>query len=289
MSGGEVAKRDTTPLMRRDPMGLAKHFAASGYFKDATEMSQAVVKIVAGEEVGLGPMASMQGIHIIEGKPSHSANVLATLVKRSEKYDYKVVQSDEKKCRLEFYEDGESAGFAEFTIEQAQKMRTKQRGEWIALADTLRWKNSPEDMLFARAMSRGVRKFAADVTAGAPAYTPEELGAEVDESGEPVFVESEVVEEAAASPALAPEKVEHLAKGYSLATPTLEVHGVNALDGFNLLLGSLGIDGFNPNTPLKDALARLTDEQADALDAELQKLIEAQDNDASEGGESDVA
>lgn len=96
--------------------------------------------------------------------------------------------------------------------------------------------------------------------------------------------------------ALAPERVEMLVKGCELAEPTLEQGGVNALDGLNVLLGSLGIDGFDPMVPLRESLAKLAPEQADALDAELQKLVEAQDGEKSspeadaerEGGEADA-
>jgi hypothetical protein len=283
-----VARRpDRTPLIRRDPVALAQHFAKSGYFKDAREMSQAVVKIVAGEELGLGPMASMQGIHIIDGKPSHSANVLATLVKRSEKYAYKVVRSDDEVCELEFFEDGESEGIAKFTLDRAKKMQVKEYGEWKALADTRRWLNSPEDMLFARTISRGVRKFAPDVTAGTPAYTPEELGAEVNDEGEPIYVESQVqhadAPAEAAPTGLAPDLVEHLVKGFELAGS--ELGGVTPLDGLNLLLGSLGIDAFEPADDLRPQFAALTPEHADALDAELQKAL---DTDAGEVADAEV-
>jgi hypothetical protein len=48
-------------------------------------------------------------------------------------------------------------------------------------------------MLFARAMSNGVRWYCPDVFSGAPTYTPEELGADVTESGDVIpgsFVEA---------------------------------------------------------------------------------------------------
>ena len=278
MSGEKaVARRDTTPLLQRDPMGLVQHFAQSGYFKDARDLSQAVVKAAFGEELGIGVGASMVGIHIIEGKPSLSANLLGALVKRSTHYDYKPVEISDEKAVVAFYVDGEEIGQSEFTLAQARTaglIRSKSG-----------WERFPQAMLFARALSQGVRWYCPDVTAGSPAYTPEELGAEVDPSGEPVYVESQIVEPDEA-PALDPERVEHLSKGYKLAKPALEENAVNALDGLNVLLGSLGIDGFDPNTPVAEQLARLTEEQAAALDAELQKLIEAQDGQA--GGESDA-
>ena len=169
---------------------MAEHFWKSGYFSDVKSMSQAVVKVVFGEELGLGVGASMRGIYIIEGKPSFSANILATLIKRSEHYDYEVKVSTEEKCSIEFFEDDESLGVVDFTIAQARKIKTKEHGKWVSLADTLRWQNSPQDMLFARCLTRGERQHCPDVTGGHPAYTPEELGAETDAQGAPLFVES---------------------------------------------------------------------------------------------------
>jgi hypothetical protein len=47
-------------------------------------------------------------------------------------------------------------------------------------------------MLFARAITRGSRRFAPGIFGGSPIYTPEELGAEVDEDGD--IVEAPIVE-----------------------------------------------------------------------------------------------
>lgn len=42
----------------------------------------------------------------------------------------------------------------------------------------------PQNMLFARAISSGVRRYCPDVFNGNLVYVPEELGAQVDEDGE---------------------------------------------------------------------------------------------------------
>lgn len=76
---------------------------------------------------------------------------------------------------------------------------------------------------------------------------------------------------------LASDVVENLVKGYELAKPVLAESGVNALDGLNLRLGALGVDAFDPNTPIAQQFAALTEEQASALDVELQKLVEQED------------
>jgi hypothetical protein len=269
VSGEQVARRpDRTPLMRRDPLALAGQFIASGLFGEMT-LPQAVVKIVAGEELGIGPMASMTGVHIIKGKPALSANLLGVQVKRTERYNFRPVEVTAEKARIEWFEGGESAGFTEFTIEQAKTAN-------LIKSDS-GWEKYPEDMLFARALSRGIRRFCPEVTAGAPAYTPEELGADVDQDGEPVFVENEAEAEPSPDALLPNERVNHLEKGIELVEPALAELGPGAdshwIDGLNLILGSLGADRVDLRHFRTD-LARLAPEEADALDAELQKLVD---------------
>ena len=159
-----------------DVATAAKAMAASGYFTDAREMAQAAVKIMAGQEMGFGPFASMTGVYIISGKPSIGANLMAGAVKASSKYDYRVVEMTEKSCALDFYESGQKIGTSTFTIDEARKAGVKNLDKF------------PRNMLFARAMSNGVRWFCPDVFNGAPTYTPEELGADVNEDGDIIDV-----------------------------------------------------------------------------------------------------
>src|SRR5690606_41591972 len=51
------------------------------------------------------------------------------------------------------------------------------------------WKSYPKAMLFARALSQGVRWHCPDVLGGTTAYVPEELGAQVDADGNVIDVE----------------------------------------------------------------------------------------------------
>lgn len=260
-----ATRPDRTPLSRRDPVALAKHFFDSAFFSDVKSMSQAVVKIVAGEELGLGPMTSMQGIHIIKGKPSMSANLLGVKAKQSGRYNFRPVEVTDKLAKIEWFENGDSVGFTEFTIEQAKKAKL--------IAKDSGWEKYPEDMLFARALTRGIRRFCPEVTAGVPAYTPEELGAQVDEQGEPVYVES-TAEPVDSSAKLPPERVTHLVDGVEIAKPALAENGVNWLDGFNVMLGSLGIDGIGPTEDLEEVLAGLGEADADQLDTALQAVAD---------------
>lgn len=157
-----------TELIRRDqdsPAVLARYFQQSGLFPDLQSEAQAYVKVVAGRELGLGPLASVSGLNVIKGRVTFSANLLASMVKRHPRYDYRVAEHNERGCRIVFTEGGEEIGVSTFTMEDAKR----------AGLGGMNWTKYPQAMLFARALTQGVRWFCPDVTAGAPAYSPEEL------------------------------------------------------------------------------------------------------------------
>ena len=159
----------------------------SKYFNDVKSEAQAIVKVMAGAELGLPPFASMAGIHIIKGKPVLGANVIATLVKNDARYNYQLEQSpnedEDTICIISWYENGKHTGISTFTIEEAQV---------AGLAGKDNWTKYPSDMLFARAISRGARRFAPGIFGGAPVYTPDEMSLEVDPDGFVNIVEGEV-------------------------------------------------------------------------------------------------
>lgn len=145
-----------------DALSIGEVFFKSGLFQDIKSVHQAVVKILAGQEMGISPMASMNGIHIIAGKPVVGAGLMAARVKSFGKYDYKVKQHDDKACSIEFFQGKESLGVSTFTIEDAKKAGTKNLDKF------------PRNMLFARAMSNGVKWYTPDIYEQ-PVYVPEEM------------------------------------------------------------------------------------------------------------------
>jgi hypothetical protein len=165
---------------------LSEAFIKSGYFKDTSTMFQAMVKIQAGQEIGIAPFAAMTGIHIISGKPVIGSGIIASRVKSSHRYDYKVVQLDNEVCILDFYENGENIGTSKFTMEDAKKAGTGSSNNGTG-------KNIdkyPRNMLFARAISNGVKWYCSDIFLG-PVYVYEEMGVEVDENGNPIVEKPE--------------------------------------------------------------------------------------------------
>lgn len=141
---------------------LGKIFAESGLFTDVKSQSQAVVRILAGQEIGIPAFAAISGIHIIQGKPTIGAGLMASRVKGSGKYDYKVKEHTDKICSIDFYQGKDMIGNSTFTIEDAKKAQTKNLDKF------------PKNMLFARALSNGVKFFTPDIFAG-PVYVPEEM------------------------------------------------------------------------------------------------------------------
>lgn len=156
----QIAKHEQLPIT--EIMSIGKAFAESGMFADIKSVAQAVVKIQAGQEIGIPPFAAMSGIHIIQGKPTIGAGLMASRVKGSGKYDYEVLEQSEKICSIDFYQGKKKLGNSTFTIEDAKKAGTKNLDKF------------PKNMLFARAMSNGVKWFCPDVFAS-PVYTPEEM------------------------------------------------------------------------------------------------------------------
>ena len=192
---------------------------ASGYFRDVKSEAQALVKVMAGAELGIPPFASMSGIHIIQGKPTLGSNIIATLVKNDQRYDYRVKKADNTACVIEWFENGAKAGESSFTIQEAQGITTKEDDKLIKLSEKATWRFYTSDMLFARAISRGARRFAPGIFGGSPVYTPDEMGVDVDEDGyikpdeaiaqKPVEQEAVDGEYAEAEPEPLPEPVKH--------------------------------------------------------------------------------
>jgi hypothetical protein len=155
-------QNEVTTINTTDMMNISKAFYESGMFTDIKSAAQAMVKISAGAEMGIPPFAAMSGIHIIQGKPTIGAGLMAANVKASNKYDYKVIEQTEKVCSIDFYKGKEKLGNSTFTIEEAKKAGTKNLDKF------------PKNMLFARAISNGVKWYTPDVFSG-PVYTPEEF------------------------------------------------------------------------------------------------------------------
>lgn len=157
---------------------IARTMAQSGAFKDAKQASQAFAKLVIGEELGVGPAAAMSQIFLFDGKVTFGASLIASQVKNSGRYRYRVTEASAARCEIhwsEFLDDAwTEVGVSEFTIEEAKV---------AGLLGKDNWRKYPSDMLFARTLTRGARRYCPDMFGGGSVYTPEEVGGDVDEDG----------------------------------------------------------------------------------------------------------
>lgn len=152
----------------KEPMALGEVFMRSGMFKDVKSQAQAVVKIIAGKEIGLAPMESMQNIYMTpDGKIGVMAKIVGALIKKSKKYDYAIEKLDETECILDFFNiEGDKRieiGKSSFSFKDAAK---------AGLANKDNYKNYPRNMNFARALMNGARWYTPDVYCG---YAIEEI------------------------------------------------------------------------------------------------------------------
>jgi len=152
-----------------------------------------------GAMLGIHPMAALQGVHIIEGRPTLSANLMASLVRRAgHRLRVKLEGTGNARRAVATLVRADDPDF-EFKVEWTLE-RAKTAG---LIKPNGNWEKYPEAMLKARAISEVIREGAPDALMGA-LYTPEELGATVDADGEPVELRQVQNEPAASAAAPAP-------------------------------------------------------------------------------------
>ncbi|MDR3111796.1 MAG: hypothetical protein LBU55_01310 [Elusimicrobiota bacterium] len=134
--------------------GLAQAFYESGLFTDIRNPAQALLKIMAGREIGLMPMQSMNSIYIFHGKLGFEVKIFLSKLKKSNKYNYKVVVSDSKICTLKFFENERELGEVSYSWDN------------VVLEGNFRkesYQKYPKTMIFYRCFSLGLKMYAPDI------------------------------------------------------------------------------------------------------------------------------
>lgn len=155
----------------------------SRFFPAINSRARAGVVSQIASDYGLSVVFVACHLGWISGKPAMDGAMLAAILKRSERYRYRVKTKTAKECSIEFQEkiDGrwESLGVETFTMEMAIRAR---------LTRNPTWQQYPEQMLFWRALAAGARTRCPDVLAGGASHLMEELAPELryDENGVPV-------------------------------------------------------------------------------------------------------
>lgn len=120
--------------------------------------------ILYGEEIGLGPMQSLNSIHVIEGRPAASPELMRALVGRAG-HTFAVDEASTDAVTV--------SGKRKDTGATATVTWTMQDAQRAGLANKAVWKSYPRAMLLARATSELCRALFADCVKGL-SYTPEE-------------------------------------------------------------------------------------------------------------------
>jgi hypothetical protein len=170
----------------------------SGFLPDAIKTPEQFLAIVLkGRECGVPPMQACSHINIIKGKPTMSAELMLSQILKNcpTAKIWFPVRSDE--CvEVRCIRAGRENSFR-YSIQDAKR---------AGLLNKSSWQMYPRAMLHARVVSEMARSVFPDCINGI-SYTPEELGAEVNDDGEVVTVEATTetkTQKLAATPSTSP-------------------------------------------------------------------------------------
>ena len=159
-------------------IAYARALAESGLLPDSYRRQPANIlwAVEYGEMLGLSTMAAITGVHVLKGKPTASAGLISALVRRA---GHKLrVRGDAQSatCQIIRSDDPKYTFEVTFTLDDAKTAE---------LLDKDNWKHFGPSMLKARAITQCARDACEEALFGLH-YTPEELGANVDEDGDVV-------------------------------------------------------------------------------------------------------
>jgi hypothetical protein len=162
-------------LVRQDlgtRMAYAKAIAEASLLPSAYRKAPANILLAMeyGDALGLSPIAAIQGIHVVDGKPTASAQLIGALVRRAG-----------HRLRVEISPDGQTAKATVIRSDDPDfifaSVWDMDRANAAGLAGKGVWRQYPTNMLKARAITEVARDACPEVLSGV-AYTAEELGAE---------------------------------------------------------------------------------------------------------------
>lgn len=173
-----VAQRDTVDgwvNVVRQVAILADQIASTPFVPAALQGKPAAVTaaILAGRELGLGPMQSLTNVHVIDGRPAVSAEVARGLALAAG-HDIVVTDSTTTRCVVR----GRRRGGSEWVTVTWSMDDAKRAG----LTNKSNWQKHPRRMLQARATSELCHLMFSDAIGGL-AYTIEEAQDDTDIAG----------------------------------------------------------------------------------------------------------
>lgn len=155
---------------------LAEFIASTEFVPKAYRDQPAAVAaaILAGREMGIGPMTALQHLYVVEGRPAMSAQLMRALV-MSAGHTLRVVESTSARCVVTGRRRGETAD-REPVVWSGEEVRR------AGLANRPTWQRYPRQMLLARATAELCRVVFPDVLGGM-SYAVEEAADMPDDDG----------------------------------------------------------------------------------------------------------
>lgn len=187
--GGALSLGAMTP---RDAWIFAETLADSPLLPDAYRKQPASVlwALEYGRALGLDVVTTITTIHVIKGKPTQSADLM---LGRARSAGHRVrIKPERDRCVVSIvrFDDPDDETVIDWTLDDAVTagLCTLKDGKpWSrsSKGEPQSWEKYPRAMLRSRAIAEAVRTCCPEVLHGA-IYTPEELGAYVDQDGSPV-------------------------------------------------------------------------------------------------------
>lgn len=174
----------------------AKHLVESGLLPMTINTPQKAIAIITlGRELNIPAWQAINGIHVVQGKPTVSPQLMLALIERSGKLKNIKIDAQDTACTVTMERENRSPHTVTFSIQDAQKM---------GLTGKDNWKKQPKTMLQWRAISACARVCFPDVICGL--YLTEELApdSQYSEAGEIVDAESREVSPIEKPPVSAP-------------------------------------------------------------------------------------
>jgi hypothetical protein len=163
----EVVATSDVPATWVAAMKLAGRIHATPFVPASMRGKPEVVLacILMGDELGIGPMQSLNSIHVIDGRPAAAPELMRALVNRAG-HKFTVDHADNDKVTVSgVRRDTQASASVTWTMADARTAKLAGRGAWVTY---------PRAMLLARATSELCRMLFSDCVKGL-SYTPEEV------------------------------------------------------------------------------------------------------------------
>ena len=202
-----------------DVLRLAETLAAAkgGFIPDHFKSpAQVAAVILAGRELGVGPMASLRSFYLVNGRLGMDASFVSGRM-LAHGIGLEWLRDDDECASVKLTRPGCAPYVSTFTRQDAERA-----GLWGSAT----WRKYPRAMLRARAITAGARAYAADAFSGS-VYTREELNA-TSHDEEPRVEHVAVVEGVPATPPTLEDGAERIVAALDVASTDVELAQLRA-------------------------------------------------------------